>query len=127
MQGKHIQVLNITIFEMTYLGQENDFVKSQYSLTLFEAYFIHSLGALSVCNAFFEFLCCTFASQKFYKFTCCLGKTPLNCPKCTKYVPFYSHCMHVEAIMLIFDQELARSTDIKLKDVFVFHPYFVLD
>ena len=29
--------------------------------------------------------------------------------------------------MLIFDQELARSTDIKLKDVFVFDPYFVLD
>ena len=28
VQGKHIQVLNLTIFEMTYLGQENDFVKS---------------------------------------------------------------------------------------------------
>ena len=28
--------------------------------------------------------------------------------------------------MLIFDQELARSADIKLKDVFVFHPSFVL-
>ena len=35
--------------------------------------------------------------------------------------------MYVEAIMLIFDQELARSTDIKLKDGFVFHSYFVLD
>ena len=111
---------------MTYLGQENDFVESQYSLTSFEAYFRHSLGALSVCNAFFEFLCCIFASQKFYKFTCCFGKTSLNCPKCTKYVPFYPYYMHVEAIMLIFDQELARSTDIKFKDV-VFHPYFVLD
>ena len=30
--------------------------------------------------------------------------------------------MYVEAIMLIFDQELARSTDIKLKDVFAFDP-----
>ena len=99
---------------MTQLGQENDFVKSQYSLTLFEVYFRHSLGALSACNAFFKFLRCNFASQKFYKFTCFLGKTLLNYPKCTKYVPFYSHCMYVEAIMLIFDQELAGSTDIKL-------------
>ena len=127
MRGKHIQALDLTIFEVTYLGQENDFVKSQYSLNLFEAYYRHSLGALSACNAFFELLCCIFASQKFYKFTCCLGKTSMNCPKCTKYVSFYSHCMHVEAIMLIFDQELARSTDIKLKYVFVFHPFFVLD
>ena len=30
------------------------------------------------------------------------------------YIPFYSHCMHVEAIMLISDQELAGSADIKL-------------
>ena len=46
-----------------------------------------------------------------------------------KYVPFYSHCIciYAEAIMLIFDQKLARSTDIKLKDVFVFDPHFVLD
>ena len=42
---------------MTYLGQENDFVKSWYSLTLFEGQFRHSLCALSVCNAFFEVLC----------------------------------------------------------------------
>ena len=28
VSGKYIQVLNLTIFEMTYLGQENDFVKS---------------------------------------------------------------------------------------------------
>ena len=81
---------------MTYIGQENDFVKLQYSLTLFETR--NSLGALSACNAFLEFLCCIFASKKF---TCCLGKTSLNCPKCTKYVPFYSYCMHVEAIMSI--------------------------
>ena len=87
----------------------------------------HSLGALSACNAFFEFLCCIFACQNFYAFTSSLGKTSLDCPKYTKHVPFYSNCMHVEGIMLIFDQELARSTDIKLKDVFVFHPYFVLD
>ena len=44
-----------------------------------------------------------------------------------KYVPFYSRCMHAEAIMLIFDQKLARSTDIKLMGVFAFDPYFVLD
>ena len=30
--------------------------------------------------------------------------------------------MHVGAIMLKFDQELAGSPDIKLKDVFVFDP-----
>ena len=29
--------------------------------------------------------------------------------------------------MLIFDQEVARFTEIKLKDAFVSHPYFVLD
>ena len=35
--------------------------------------------------------------------------------------------MHVLAIMLIFYQELARSTDIKLKNIFVFRPLdFVL-
>ena len=28
VQGKHVQVLNLIIFEMTYLGQKNDFVKS---------------------------------------------------------------------------------------------------
>ena len=32
--------------------------------------------------------------------------------------------MHALAIMLIFDQELGRSTDINLKDIFVFHPIF---
>ena len=41
-----------------------------------------------------------------------------------KYVPFYSHCMHILAIMLRFDLELAKSTGINLKDVFVFHPVF---
>ena len=34
--------------------------------------------------------------------------------------------MHVLAIMLIFYQELARSTDIKLKNIFVFRPLFTL-
>ena len=72
VSGKYIQVLNLTIFEMTYLGQKNDFVESWHSLTLFEAYFRHSLGALFPCNDFFEFLCYTFACQKFYTFTCCL-------------------------------------------------------
>ena len=35
--------------------------------------------------------------------------------------------MHVETVILISDQELARSTDINFKDVFVFHPYFILE
>ena len=35
------------------VGQENDFVKSLYSLTLFEAHFLHSLGALSACENLF--------------------------------------------------------------------------
>ena len=102
---------------MTYLGQENNFVKSQYSLTLFEAHFRHSLGALSACNAFFEFLCCIFAFQKFFKFTCCLGKKSLSCPKCTDYVPFYSHCMCAEAVMLIFDK---NQPDLQLSSYRVF-------
>ena len=38
---------------MTYLGQENDFLESSYSLTLFEAYFRHLLGELPACKAFF--------------------------------------------------------------------------
>ena len=69
---------------MTYLGQENDFVKSSYSLNLFEAYFRQLLGALPACNAFFEFSCGIFAFQKFYKFTCWLGGLSLNCPKFIK-------------------------------------------
>ena len=32
--------------------------------------------------------------------------------------------MHVLTIKLIFDQELARSTDINFNHVFVFHPLF---
>lgn len=32
--------------------------------------------------------------------------------------------MHVLAIILIFDQELTKSTDINHKDVSVFHPLF---
>ena len=74
---------------MTYLGRENDFVKSLYSLTLFETNFRHSLGALSACNAFFEFSCGIFASQKFYEFTCCLGRTSLNFSTFTEICPFF--------------------------------------
>ena len=48
---------------MTYLGQENDFVKSSYSLTLFNTYSRYLLGTLPACNAFFEFLCRIFATQ----------------------------------------------------------------
>ena len=50
---------------MTYLRQDNDFVKSSNSITLFEAYFMHLLGTLPECNAFFEFLCGIFASKNF--------------------------------------------------------------
>ena len=32
--------------------------------------------------------------------------------------------MHVLAIILVLDQELARSTDINLKDIFDFRPLF---
>ena len=74
---------------MTYLGQENDFVKPSYSLTLFEAYFRRLSGALPAYNAFFEFFCGIFASQIFYKFTCCLGGTSSNCHKFNPYIcPF---------------------------------------
>ena len=95
MQGKLNPVLTSTSFEMIYLGQENDFVKSSYSLTLFGAYFRHSLGALSPCNAFFDFFCGIFASQIFYKLTCCLGKTSSNCPKFNKNMSLFIHtvCM----------------------------------
>ena len=48
---------------MTYLGQETDFVKSSYSLILFEAYFRNLLGALPPWNTLFEFLCGIFTSQ----------------------------------------------------------------
>ena len=96
---------------------------------LFEAYFRQLLGALPVCNAFFQFSRGIFASQKFYDFTCCLGWVgggghfwiAINL---LKYVPFYSHCMHVLENMLTFHQELARSTDINLKDAFAFYPLF---
>ena len=88
---------------MTYLGQDNDFVKSSYSFTLSEAYFKELLGALPACNAFFEFLCGLFASQKFYKFTCCLRGSFLNCPTFTEICPFL-FTLYVLAIVLIFDQ-----------------------
>ena len=71
---------------MTFIGQDNDFVKTSCSMTLFEAYLSHLMGALPTCNAFFVLLC--FASQKFYKFTCCLVGSPFNCPKFTKICPF---------------------------------------
>ena len=67
--------------------QKSDFVKS-FSLTLFEIYFTYSLGALSTCHAFFEFLCGTFVSQNFYKFTYSLGRQSFDFPKFTKICPF---------------------------------------
>ena len=50
---------------------------------LFEAYFRQLLGALPVCNAFFQFSRGVFASQKFYG-----GGSFLNCHKFTKICPF---------------------------------------
>ena len=41
---------------MTYLGQENDFVKLSYFFSKFEAYFRHLLCALPACDAFLNFL-----------------------------------------------------------------------
>ena len=73
---------------MTYLGQENDFVKSLYSLIRLEVHFRHSLGILSACNAFFEFLCGIFASQKFHTLRSCLGRTSFNCPIFSKTCSF---------------------------------------
>ena len=73
---------------MIYLGQENDFSKTSYSLTLFEAFFRHLLGTLPVNNAFFELLCGIFGSRKFYKFIYYLRGSSLNCPKFTKTRPF---------------------------------------
>lgn len=40
---------------MNYLRQDNDFVNSPYFLTLFVDYIRPFLGALSACNAFFDF------------------------------------------------------------------------
>ena len=61
----------LTVFEINCVGQDNDFVNSSYSLTLFEVYFRHSLSHYLHAIPF-EFLCHIFASQKLYKFTCCL-------------------------------------------------------
>ena len=79
------QVLN---FHNFWNGQENDFVRSSYYLILFKAHYRHSVGVLSACNAFFKFECGIFASQKFHKFTCCLGSKSLNCPRITKICSF---------------------------------------
>ena len=42
---------------MTYLGQENHFAKSSYSLSLFEAYFRHLLGCVACMQCLFWSLC----------------------------------------------------------------------
>ena len=73
---------------MTYLAQDNYFIKLSYSLTLFETFSKNILGALPACHAFFGFLCGIFASQKFYKFTYSLWWSSLTCPKFTKICPF---------------------------------------
>ena len=65
---------------MTYLGQENDFVKLSYFFSKFEAYFRHLLCVLPVCDAFFEFLVEVLHS-KYFKFRHCLGASSLNGPK----------------------------------------------
>ena len=88
---------------MTYLGQDNDFINSSYSLTLFEAYLRHLFGALPACNAFL-------LPRNFADFHAVWIVLNL-----LKYVPFYSHSMHALAIILIFDQQLARTSDINFK------------
>lgn len=65
---------------MTYLGQENDFVKLSYFFSKFEAYFRHLLCVLPACDAFFEFLVEVLHS-KYFKFRHCLGASSLNGPK----------------------------------------------
>ena len=73
---------------MTYLGHDNDFKKSFYSLNLFKAYSRHLLGVLPASKAFFEFLCDIFAFQKLHKCTCYSGRSSVNCPTFTKICPF---------------------------------------
>ena len=79
---------------MTYLGQDNDFIKSSYSFTLFEAYFRHLLGALPEYSAFFECLCHLHAVLGYHF---CIALNLL------KYVPFLFK-LYVNAILLIFGQ-----------------------
>ena len=65
---------------MTYLGHNNDFKKSSYSLNLFKAYF-----------------CGIFAFQKLRKkCTCYSGRSSLNCRTFTKICPFLFTLMHVQ-------------------------------
>ena len=63
---------------------QNDFVESSYSLTLFEAYLGHLLGALLACNAFSEFLCGIFASKNVNLH----AVQGVHCPKYSKTCPF---------------------------------------
>ena len=100
-------------------------MKINFLSVFLEAYFRHLLGALPAWNTLFELLCGIFASQIFYELTCYLnGGSYLNYLTSLKHVHFHSHSMYILAIMLIFDQELTKSTDINLKDVFAFHPLF---
>ena len=93
--------------------------------TKFEVYFRDLLGALNLCDAsFLNFSCGTLASQIFHKCTYFLWMLSLNCPRFTKIYPFLFTLYTCPDNMLIFDQELGRSTDIKLKNNFVLSPIF---
>ena len=110
---------------MTYRGHKNELIKSSYSLTLFEAYFRDLLGALPPSSAsFWIFFVAVLFLKNFIKLYAVYGWHFWIFLNSLKYIPFYSHCMHVLTIMLIFDQELGRSTDINLSYIFVFCPIF---
>ena len=67
---------------MTYHGHENDFVKSSYSLTLFETYFRVLLDVLNPCSSsFLNFFVALLLLKN-------LWVSSLNCPKFTKMCPF---------------------------------------
>ena len=114
MQRKQNQVLNFKFLKWLTL------VKRMLSYTL--TYLRLILDIYLVPCLFYKFLCGIFASQKFYRLTCYSWEASLNYLNLLKYVPFYSQHMHELTIMLTFDQELARFTDINLNNVFVFHP-----
>ena len=110
---------------MTYRSHKNGLTKSSYSLTLFEAYFRDLLGALSPCStSFWIFFVAVLLLKNFIKLYAVYWWHFWIFLNSLKYIPFYPHCMHVLTIMLIFDQELVRSTDINLNYIFIFYPMF---
>ena len=91
-------------------------------LNLFGTYFWHLLNALPPCNVFIKFLCGIFASQKFYKLTCCSWVSSLNCHKLNKMSLFiHSVCMSWPLSWYLTKNEPRSTTIINLNNVFVFH------